>query len=80
MEALKLKVRTSDGKLTVAVPDEFNNKEVEVIVLSSVEASSFADNETAVKGKDERIKRLLSVIGTAKYPEQSIDKYDVYEQ
>lgn len=79
MEALKLKATTANGKLTVAVPDEFDNREVEIIVLSTADVDQNSSSEKE-KENDDRVARLLSVIGTAKYPEKVIDKYNVYEQ
>lgn len=81
MEALRLKTTTANGRLTVVVPELFNNKEVEIIVLPAEEND---DNKEAynvnMKENEERLKRLLSIIGTAKYPDTAIDKYDAYNQ
>ena len=80
MEALKLRGMPANGQLTVAVPDAFNNKEVEVIVLTAESEPSKGFDDPSTSSQEERIKRLLSVIGKAKYPDTAIDKYNVYEQ
>lgn len=71
MEVLKLKAVVRDGNLLVPVPKELNDQEVEVIVLHN--GSKDEERET-------RIERLMSIVGTAKYPDFPIDKYDVYNQ
>ena len=74
MEALKLKGVPVDGKLIVAVPASLNNSEVEVIILSEKN-----DDHTDTEHK-ERIKAMLSIIGTAKDWDKTFDKHEVYEQ
>ena len=74
MEALKLKAIPVDGKLTVAVPSSLNNSEVEVIVLSEKE-QEFDDAD-----HKERVKAMLSIIGTAKDWNKTFDKHEVYDQ
>lgn len=71
MEALKLKAVVRDGHLLVPVPKELNDQEVEIIVLHN----SSKDEES-----EARIERLMSIAGTAKYPDFPIDQYDVYNQ
>ncbi|HRH47511.1 MAG TPA: hypothetical protein PLP23_02095 [Panacibacter sp.] len=80
MEALKLRGVPANGILSLAVPDAFNNREVEVIVLSAENAGFETLNPENTQRNDDKIKRLLSVIGTAKYPNTVIDKYDAYNQ
>lgn len=77
MEALKLRAITANGKLTVSVPEEFDNKEVEIIVLSSGESGQLLPGKKEI---EEKITRLLSIIGSAKYPDMPITKYDSYNQ
>jgi len=72
MEALKIKAIPVDGKLTVAVPNSLNNIEVEVIVL--------AEEKFINIDQEERAKRMMSIVGTAKDWDKSFDKHDVYEQ
>ena len=72
MEALKIKAIPVDGKLTVAVPHSLNNIEVEVIVS--------AEEKFINIDQEERAKRMMSIVGTAKDWDKSFDKHDVYEQ
>ncbi len=81
MEALKLKGVSKHGVLTIAVPQQFDEQELEVIILADNKKN--AQIELADKNKkahQEKIKRLMEVVGTAKYPDAPIDKYDVYDQ
>ena len=85
MEALKLKGIAHEGKLTVEVPEEFDEKELEVIVLFSREQAMERNNDEPVKKfhempVDERLKVLEQYKGTAKFPDFPISKYDVYDQ
>lgn len=80
MEALKLRGVPANGILRLAVPDAFNNREVEIIVLSAENAGFETLNPENTQRNDDKIKRLLSIIGTAKYPNTVIDKYDAYNQ
>jgi len=75
MEAIKMKCIARNGELIIPVPDSFNEQELEVIVLSS---SIKSDNETSTH--DEKVKHLMSIVGTAKHPNLSTDLLDVYEQ
>jgi hypothetical protein len=77
MEAIKLIGTSHDGKLTVSVPEEYDNKELEVMIVSSKEKEG--DQNEPVKAK-RNIKELLSIVGAAKYPDFPITKYDVYDQ
>ena len=77
MEAIKLIGTSENGILTVAVPDEFNDKELEIMIVSSKEKN---ENEIETKTKKRNIKALMSIVGAAKYPDFPITKYDVYDQ
>ncbi len=77
MEALKTKGVAHAGILSVMVPKEFEDKELEVIILSGDINANENNNE---KRHEEKVKRLLSIVGKAKYPDLPISKYDVYEQ
>lgn len=77
MEALKTKGVAHEGVLSVRVPKEFEDKELEVIILSA-DVNPEESNEE--KTHIEKVKRLLSIVGKAKYPDFSITKYNVYEQ
>lgn len=85
MEALKLKAIAHEGKLTVEVPEEFDEKELEVIVLyANTQAFKTHDDEPVKKFHEmpveERLKVLEQYKGTAKFPDFPISKYDVYDQ
>ncbi|MEO8854301.1 MAG: hypothetical protein ABI359_11000 [Ginsengibacter sp.] len=75
MEAIKLIGTSNNGILTVAVPEEFNDKELEIMIVSSKEK-----NEVEINAKKRNIKELMSIVGAAKYPDFPITKYDVYDQ
>jgi hypothetical protein len=78
METIKLIGTSHDGKLTVAVPAEFNDKELEIMIISSKEKSKEEDED-----KEEKIRKrneLLSIVGAAKHPDFPMTKYDVYDQ
>lgn len=77
MEAIKLIGTSENGILTVAVPDEFNDKELEIMIVSSKEKGT---DEIEIKTKKRNIKALMSIVGAAKYPDFPITKYDVYDQ
>jgi hypothetical protein len=77
MEALRTTGVAKDGILTVHVPEKFEGKDLEVIVLSSDEDS---DQPTQKDLQSKKIERLLKVIGTAKDSTTTFDKYDVYDQ
>jgi hypothetical protein len=77
MEALRTTGVAKNGILTVHVPEKFEGKDLDVIVLSSDEA----DYEPTQKNlQNKKIERLLKVIGTAKDPTTTFDKHDVYDQ
>ena len=78
METIKLIGTSHDGKLTVAVPDEFNDKELEIMIISSKDKSKegYEDEEEKIRKR----KELLSIVGTAKHPDFPMTKYDVYDQ
>jgi hypothetical protein len=75
MEAIKVKGIAKNGVLTIPVPDSFNEQELEVIVLSS---SGKQDINQSLH--EEKVKRLMSIVGTAKHPDLSTDFLDVYDQ
>lgn len=77
MEAIKLIGTSENGILTVAVPDEFNDKELEIMIVSSKEKGT---DELDIKTKKRNIKVLMSIVGAAKYPDFPLTKYDVYDQ
>ena len=78
MEAIKTKGRAKDGVLTVPVPEEFEGRDLEVIILSGEETlNGEAKDEMAQRQK---LNRLLSVTGTAKDFNKTFDKHEVYDQ
>ena len=77
MEAIKLIGISHNGKLTVSVPEEYDNKELEIMIVSSKEKEEDQSEPEKIK---RNIKELLSIIGAARYPDFPITKYDVYDQ
>ncbi|MEO8819916.1 MAG: hypothetical protein ABI267_10050 [Ginsengibacter sp.] len=78
MEAIKLIGTSHKGKLTVAVPSEYDEKELEIMIISSKEKKK--DNNKKLAEEKRRRKALLSILGAAKYPDFPMTKYDVYDQ
>jgi len=77
MEALRTTGIAKDGILTVHVPEKFEGKDLEIIVLSSdTDKDEILDKDLQSK----KIERLLKVIGTAKDSAATFDKHDVYDQ
>ncbi len=77
MEAIKLTGNSHNGKLTVAVPEEYDNKELEIMIVSSKDREK---KNPVMEEKKRKIKEFLSIVGTAKYPDFPMTKYDVYDQ
>jgi hypothetical protein len=78
MEALKTKGMAKDGVLIIHVPEEFEGRNLEVIVLPEEEQpGSEVKNNT---DKNQKLNRLFSVIGTAKDMNKNFDKHEVYDQ
>lgn len=77
MEAIKLIGISHNGKLTVDVPKEFDEKEVEIMIISAKDTAK-GDYETEEKKRKRN--ELLSIVGTAKHPDFPMSKYDVYDQ
>ncbi|MEO8823640.1 MAG: hypothetical protein ABI366_08695 [Ginsengibacter sp.] len=78
MDAIKLIGTSQDGKLTVAVPEEYDNKELEIMIISSKEKEN--DDYRKLAEEKRRRKSLLSIVGAAKHPDFPMTKYDVYDQ
>lgn len=76
METIQLTATAIDGKLTVTVPDEFNNQEVEVIISKS--AKDTGANKDAELNELHR--RRMEHFGKAPLPHFPMTKYDVYNQ
>ena len=77
MEAVKLTGVSHNGKLTVSVPEEFDEKELELMIISSKEKKKDGQEK---KEKERNIGEMMSIVGAAKYPDFPITKYDVYDQ
>jgi|GEM_PF-7000784 hypothetical protein len=77
MEALRTTGVAKDGILTIHVPEKFEGKDLEVIVLSTNENDNTLFQEDL---QSKKIERLLKVIGTAKDSITAFDKHDVYDQ
>ena len=79
MEAIKLIGTSHNGKLTVDVPIEFDEKELEIMIISSKETKAEKETNEIQEEKRKR-KALLSIAGAAKHPDFPMTKYDVYDQ
>ena len=77
MEAIKLVGTSHDGKFTISVPEEYDEKELEIMIISAKEKKG---NEDKKIGKKRNIKEMMSIVGAAKHPDFPITKYDVYNQ
>jgi hypothetical protein len=80
MEAFKTKGSAKGGILCIAVPKEFEEKELEVIVLSTNEETDQVIQEEKNKQHKAKVERLTSIVGSARYPDFPITKFDVYDQ
>ncbi len=76
MEAIKAKGIAKNGELKISVPPSFNEQELEVIILSTNEPA----NHINISKHEEKVKRLMSIVGTAKHADLPNDILDVYEQ
>lgn len=74
MEALRLMATASEGKLSIAVPEAFNNQELEVIVLMQ---SRKNENKESLA---ELHRKRTEDFGKAPFPDFPINKYDAYNQ
>ena len=77
MDAIKLIGTSHGGKLTVDVPEELDDKELEIMIISSKEKNK---DEEDGGPKKRNIEQLMKIVGAAKYPDFPITKYDVYDQ
>ncbi len=82
MEAIKTKAIAHKGVLTIPVPKKFEEKELDVIILSDGDnkEDDVEMEEKRKKQHEEKVRTLMSIVGTAKYPDFPITKYDVYDQ
>lgn len=81
MEAIRIRGVAKHAVLTLHVPHQFDERGLEVIVLSNDEEKTSIDllNEKKL-AHQEKVIRLMKLVGTAKHPDAPIDKYTVYEQ
>ncbi len=77
MDAIKLIGTSHGGKLIIDVPEELDDKEIEIMIVSSKEKNKNAAN---IEPKQRNIEQLMKLVGAAKHPEFPITKYDVYDQ
>ncbi len=77
METIKLIGTSHNGTLTVSVPEEYDEKELEIMIISSKEKGKDSQGK---KGKERNIEEMMSIVGAAKFPDFPITKYDVYDQ
>ena len=80
MEAIKLIGTSHDGILTIAVPEEFNEKELEVMIISSKGKKNENEEKIKKKQKDKRAEKFMKLFGSAKHPDFPMTKYDTYDQ
>ena len=79
MERLEIKQKVENGKLTLNLPEEFNNKEVNVIISKS--KNIFQDEKKwAELPAHQRIEILKTFVGADKFPYIKVGKHDVYHQ
>jgi len=82
MEAIKLVGTSHDGKLTISVPEEYDEKELEIMIISSKE-KKIDDKEKLDEEemkKDIRKEKFMKIFGSAKHPDFPMTKYDTYDQ
>lgn len=77
MEAIKLIGTSHNGKLTVDVPKEYDEKELEIMIISSKAKEQKDENKIAAL---DRAEKFMKLVGSAKHPEFPMTKYDVYGQ
>lgn len=77
MEAIKLIGTSHNGKLTVDVPKEYDEKELEIMIISSKAKEQKDEKKIAAR---DRAERFMKLVGSAKHPEFPMTKYDVYGQ
>lgn len=77
MQAIRTIQKPTTGALTISIPEEFINQELEIIILLPQQIS---DNQEQVAEHTERYLIAQQFKGNAKYPDYPTNKYDVYEQ
>lgn len=79
MEAFKINGISHKGLLTVQVPKEFDERELEVIILQQDKNQKIYEEQKKNKHAA-KVERLMGMVGSAKNPDFPISRYDVYEQ
>lgn len=77
MQAIRTIQKPTTSALTISIPEEFINQELEIIILLPQHIS---DNQEQVAEHTERYLIAQQFKGNAKYPDYPTNKYDVYEQ
>ncbi len=77
MQAIRTIQKPTTGALTIQIPEEFINQELEIIILLPQQVS---DNQNQVAEHTERYLIAQQFKGNALYPDYPTNKYDVYEQ
>lgn len=75
MRAIRTIQKTTTGELTIAIPEAYIGRELEIIILLPEQVS---DNQVAAE--PERYLVAQQFKGKAKNPDFPTNKYDVYEQ
>ncbi|MBK7869297.1 MAG: hypothetical protein IPJ74_00770 [Saprospiraceae bacterium] len=77
MQAIRTIQKPTSGELTIQIPEEFINQEVEIIILLPQQVS---DNQDQVAEHTERYLIAQQFKGDALYPDYPTDELNVYEQ
>lgn len=78
MEAFEVNKKVENGKIVIALPERFNDKEVKVKITAEDE---FVDEKNwADLPSHKKVELLKRFTGSAKYPNVETNKYDVYDQ
>ncbi|MDX1939087.1 MAG: hypothetical protein SFU99_00965 [Saprospiraceae bacterium] len=75
MQAIRTIQKPTSGELTIQIPEEFINQELEIIILLPQQVSDNQDQEHT-----ERYLIAQQFKGDALYPDYPTDELNVYEQ
>ncbi len=76
MEVLHITATVEAGKIIINVPESLNGKVVNVTINEKDEQATKIEKMT----REQRVERMMQFVGSAKYPDTAIDKYEWYEQ
>jgi len=76
MEILETKQKVIDGKVTIELPEVFNNQDVKITVSTDLENEEDWANLPAHR----KVEILKTFVGKDKFPNIKVGKYDVYYQ